>query len=359
MCDLAITFRVAWGVGTRGWVLAAALMGLAVAGLPRLSVAQGDPPQEIVFLQEWGQRGSNPGEFDFPIAIAVNAADELFVTDHLNNRIQRFNTRGELLGCFDVLPNPGGICLDPAGNIYLTHFVASGQSKDKSGNRLSVYSADGRLLRQWGQSGSGDGQFDCPGGMALAADGRIYVADQTNHRIQVFDQTGKFLLKWGEHGNGPGQFGGKVAGNSRVGGPQFVAVDAAGNVWTTEGANCRIQKFTAEGRHLLAWGTSDDQPGGFGGGFTGFKGRKPGGIVGPIALCFDKDERLWASDVSGRVQQFTQDGQYLRGLVEPQGSGPGQFYAPHGIAFDGQGCLYVVDAFNHRIQRFRVAHTRQ
>ena len=57
--------------------------------------------------------------------------------------------------------------------------------------------------------------------------------------------------------------------------------------------------------------------------------------------------------VNGRVQQFTKSGQYLRGFGG-QGTQPGQFYAPHGLAFDRRGHLYVVDAFNHRVQKFAV-----
>lgn len=59
------------------------------------------------------------------------------------------------------------------------------------------------------------------------------------------------------------------------------------------------------------------------------------------------------SAVSGRIQQFTKDGKYLRGFGE-QGTKPGQFYGPHGIALDRHGNLYVVDAYNHRIQKFAV-----
>lgn len=167
------------------------------------------------------------------------------------------------------------------------------------------------MLGRWGQKGTGEGEFDCPGGIAIGSDGSVFVADQTNHRVQVFDRSGKFLRQWGVYGNDPGQFGGKANRNSRVGGPQFLVVDADGNVWTTEGANCRVQKFTPDGKTLLAWGTSDDAPGGFGGGFTGLVDRKSI-MRGPIALCFDKERRLWISAVSGRVQQFEQDGSFVR-----------------------------------------------
>jgi NHL repeat len=40
------------------------------------------------FLMMWGQRGTEPGHFHFPIGIAVNRADEVLVTDHYNNRVQ-------------------------------------------------------------------------------------------------------------------------------------------------------------------------------------------------------------------------------------------------------------------------------
>jgi DNA-binding beta-propeller fold protein YncE len=74
---------------------------------------------------------------------------------------------------------------------------------------------------------------------------------------------------------------------------------------------------------------------------------------GPIALCCDREDRLWISAAGGRVQLFTSDGQYLRGFGE-QGKEPGQFLAPHGVAVDSLGDLYVVDAYNHRVQKFDV-----
>jgi hypothetical protein len=63
---------------------------------------------------------------------------------------------------------------------------------------------------------------------------------------------------------------------------------------------------------------------------------------------------VWVSAVSGRVQQFTQDGKYLGGLGGGPGRGPGQFRAPHGLAAAGGGHLFVVDSYNHRVQKFAV-----
>lgn len=327
---------------------------LAAHALIHPPIINAAEPAPIRFLKTWGQQGDQPGEFHFPIDIVINAQDKIFVTDHLNDRIQKFDRTGKLLAQFPVLPNPGGLAFDKQGNLMLSHIVASGSSKHKIGDRISIYSPQGKLIRQWGKPGKGPGEFNCPGGIAVADNGRIYVADQTNHRVQVFDPTGQFLFEWGKHGSQPGEFGGKANPNSRVGGPQFLAFDSEGNLWTTEGANCRVQQFTAEGKLLQHWGTDADAPGGLGGYFSGFGGQPVKSLTGPIAVCIDQKDRLWVSAVSGRVQQFSSAGKYLRGCGEKQGTAAGEFYAPHGMAFDSQGNLYVVDAYNHRIQKFAV-----
>src|SRR5436309_1949925 len=58
------------------------------------------------------------------------------------------------------------------------------------------FSAEGRLLRSWGEPGAGPGQFNLPHGIAVLADGRVLVADRENDRIQLFDPEGKYLDQW-------------------------------------------------------------------------------------------------------------------------------------------------------------------
>ena len=120
-------------------------------------VAADEKPQTATFLKTWGQQGDQPGEFHFPIDLAINASDEIFVTDHLNDRVQKFDRTGNLLAQFPVLPNPGGLALDKQGNLVLAHIVASGSSRHKSGDRISIYSPQGKLIRQWGKPGKGPG----------------------------------------------------------------------------------------------------------------------------------------------------------------------------------------------------------
>lgn len=314
-----------------------------------MALADDATPVTAKFVTTWGKEGAAPGDFHIPIGIAINAADEIFITDHYNNRVQKFDADGKLLAHFEVLPNPGGIALE-GDRLYLGHFPVSRMTKDKAPDRVSVYSQKGEFIREWGTTGKGDGQFDFPGGIAISKTGEVYVADQTNRRVQVFDREGKFLRKWGEYGVQPGQFGGNTNPKSRVGGPNFIAIDSEGNVFTTEASMGRVQKQTPDGKPLLAWGTLEDKPGAFGGMFTAFKA----GLVGPIGICFDHQKRLWITAVSGRVQCFTREGMHLGGFGNTQGTAPEQFYAPHGIAINSKGALFVVDTYNHRVQKFEI-----
>src|SRR5205823_10769539 len=102
------------------------------------------------------------------------------------------------------------------------------------------------FLTKWGTTGSGDGQFNGPIGVAADPAGNVYVADTNNNRIEKFTSSGAFLTKWGTLGSGDGQF--------RQ--PFGVAVDAAGNVYVTDRLNNRIQKFTSAGDLLTNWRTT-------------------------------------------------------------------------------------------------------
>ena len=307
------------------------LLGRAVGALGTEGVT-------LRFLQAWGKKGKEPGELDAPIGLAINAKDEILVSEFRNNRVQRFSTEGRALGRFAVLPMPGGIAVDREGRVYVAPLMS---------HKVCVYSPAGRLLREWGKHGKGDGEFDQPGGIAVAPDGTVYVADQVNRRVQRFSAEGKFLLNWGEYGTRPGQFDGKDKLPNRTGGPNFVAVDRYGYVYTTEAAPGRIQKFTPDGKPVSWFGDNGTGPGGFGG--------RPKNLPGPIAICVEAGGRIWVSSTNHRVQVFSPEGKFLGGAVaiEP-GDGPGRFHTPHGLVFDSRGQLYVADSQNHRIQKFAV-----
>src|SRR5215204_1423973 len=98
--------------------------------------------------------------------------------------------------------------------------------------RPGVRGGQYHFAAKWGTLGSGDGQFNHPGGVETDAAGRllglpavVYVADSYNNRIQKFTANGSLITKWGTAGSGEGQF-------SR---PWDVATDLAGNVYVADG----------------------------------------------------------------------------------------------------------------------------
>jgi DNA-binding beta-propeller fold protein YncE len=182
---------------------------------------------------------------------------------------------------------------------------------------------------QWGDQGAGSGEFDTPSGIAVDANGNVFVADRNNNRIQKFTSNGGFITAWGGLGSGPGQFSS----------PRDVALDASGNVYVADAENDRIQKFTNNGSFILQWGTT---------------GTAPGQFRAPRGLTVDRSGRVYVVEdgfPQKRVQKFTSSGSYLASWGS-LGTGDGEFASPRGIAIDSDGYVYVSDTLNHRIEKF-------
>jgi tripartite motif-containing protein 71 len=128
---------------------------------------------------------------------------------------------------------PCGVAVDSSGNVFVSDII---------NDRIQKFTNNGTFIRKWGTVGSGNGQLDNPRG--LDSSGNVYVADVSNHRIQEFTNPSKFIRKWGSQGSGNGQFQG----------PTDVAVDGSGNVFVSDAFNFRIQKFTDSGKFIREWG---------------------------------------------------------------------------------------------------------
>lgn len=289
-------------------------------------------------VKTWGSNGHGDGEFDIPIAVAVNHQDEILVTDfrqtnaEAKSRVQRFDQEGKFLGSFATDPMPGGLALDKDGLLYISHMMQ---------HKVAVYDPAGKLVREFGKLGAGPGEFDQPGGIAVAKDGSLYVADQVNRRVQQLSPAGEPIHAWGKLGVATGEFGGNSSARGRGGGPHFLAFNSAGDLYTTEASVGRVQKFKGDGTFLLAWGDNEVAPGHFGGHSY---------MPGPLAIAVDYRDQVWVTSTNHYLHQFTSEGKFV-GRMGGEGIEPGQFNLPHGLAFDRQHHLYVADARNSRIQK--------
>ena len=209
------------------------------------------------FLTTWGSQGSNDGQFvlrrgaGHPGAIAVDPQGAVLVLDD-TGRLQRFDANGTFLGKrtygigtgdaqFDF---PQGMALDREGNLYVT---------DAMNNRVQKFDPGGTFVTTWGRKGSGQGEFDFPDHVALNPAGNVYITDGFNNRVQKFDGNGTFLGMWGTTGTGEGQF-------ERILG---IAIDQRGNVYVSDNQPGRIEKFDPNGRFLGQWGSTGSGNGQF------------------------------------------------------------------------------------------------
>lgn len=175
--------------------------------------------------------------------------DEILVLDRDGQVVRRWGEHGTGPGQFDFGRNAGtdpigGVAVDSDGFVYVA---------DTVNDRVQKFTSRGRFLLQWGSYGQGDGQFLEPIDVEVGPDGSVYVVDDVRDDIQKFDSDGNFLRKFGEHGSDPGQL--KFTGS--------IAVDPAGIVYVADFDNDRVQAFDTEGGVLWTLGDRGSDPGEF------------------------------------------------------------------------------------------------
>lgn len=126
-----------------------------------------------------------------PEGVLVLKDGRVAVADTHYHRVVFFDRKGKLLkmwGSFGREPGqfiyPVGIAQDDTQNLYVCEYGDN--------DRVQKFTADGKFLLQFGSFGTGPGQFQRPSGLVWH-DGRVFVADAINNRIQVFSDSGDFL----------------------------------------------------------------------------------------------------------------------------------------------------------------------
>jgi DNA-binding beta-propeller fold protein YncE len=288
--------QVGWEQMPAGWSFVE-VAGVATDSADRVYVFnRGEHPvivfdREGRFLTSWGE-----GTFQRPHGIAIGPDDGVYCTDDLGHAVHKFTTEGKLLFSLGTPGKPsetGAVGFDyrtirqggPPFNLPTNVAFAPDGSlfiSDGYGNaRVHHFSADGKLLASWGAPGEGPGQFNVPHGIAVDRQSRVYVADRENSRVQVFTRDGELLGIWTD-----------------VARPMQVFVGPEGQVFVAE-VGWRAGRFP--------WQTPP-----------------PGEVPAARVSIFDSDGRL-----------------LVRWGGEGDPCAPGEFFAPHDLAIDSRGDLYV------------------
>jgi sugar lactone lactonase YvrE len=253
----------------------------------------GDHP--IIVLESDGTfvRSFGEGTITMAHAIAMGVDGLLYCVDTGGHLVRVFTPQGELVRTIagPVSPSDTGYTTDfrtilrGAGPFNApTKMVSAGNgdlyASDGYGNaRIHHFNPTGELRTSWGEPGDKPGAFNIPHSVLVLPDERVLVCDRENNRIQIFDLDGRYLDEWTDFAR-----------------PDDVCVDHEGTVYVAElGERAALFPFMPP-----PWGQ-------------------------------DRPARISVLDLEGNV--LTRWGDDPAGAIE--------FVAPHGIAVDARGSVYV------------------
>jgi sugar lactone lactonase YvrE len=281
------------------------------------------------FNFEFGEEGFGNGQLKQPnLGIATDSEGNIWVADTENNRVEKFNSKGEYLLQFGKegtgngeFKAPKGLAIGPSGNIWVV---------DSGNNRVQKFNSKGEYLLKFGEEGSGEMQFNSPAGITFSGTNG-FVVDSGNNRVQKFNlnSTPKFLAQFGKEGTG----------NGELKSPTGVLVEAS-HIWVTDTGNNRVQKFNAVSFNYASQ---------FGG-----KGSGDGQFNSPTGITSDFQGRIWVVDSgNSRAEKFNHEGEYQDQFGE-SGTGAGQFGSPTGIATASPQQVLILDTGNNRVESWAV-----
>ena len=241
------------------------------------------------------------GMFIWPHGIDIDGEGNVYVTDAVSDanipdgdtrghQVVKFSPAGEVLMVLGTpgeqgsgenhFTSPADVVVGDDGDIFVAdgHYVPGN-------NRVVKFDRDGNFIKAWGRTGYAPGEFRVLHTIAIDQRGRVFVGDRSNNRVQIFDQDGNFISQWTQFGRpsgiffdrhdriyvadsesdieqNPGWEMGIRIGDAHLGwvhefvlfapgdprvvlgnGAEFVAVDAAGNMYGGEPIPRNLQKY--------------------------------------------------------------------------------------------------------------------
>ncbi|PZF72194.1 NHL domain-containing protein [Taibaiella soli] len=302
-----------------------------------------------------------------PLDVKVDAHDNLYISDAVNNRIRKVDASGTIttlvgtgLPIFSgdggpatlaTINNPSCIAIDTAGNLYINDrmnlrtrkVTAAGIISTIAGNGLDGFSGDG--------GAAPSAQISATEGIAVTPSGNIYIGDGTRIRkvntLNVISTVaGNGFSSWSGDGG--------LALKAQLGEPEGVCFDTSGNMYIADAGNNRIRKVTPSGVISHIAGIS---------GGTWMLDSIPANIFmlnHPTAVTADVYGNIYIADaLSDRILKIDTNGIMIKiaGTGSSGYSGDGgpatlaQIYFPRDLKVDRARTVYFSDYWNHRIRK--------
>ena len=315
-------------------------------------------------------------QFNVPSGIARAADGRLFIVDTNNNRIRVISADGATVSTYAGdgvdgfadgststarFGSPRGIAVAADGRLFVA---------DELNHRIRVISADGATVSTYAGDGVdnfADGstttaRFSSPLGVAVAADGRLFVADTGNHRIRVISADGATVSTYAGSSFG---FANGSTSTARFDTPQGVAVAADGRVFVVDTFNHRIRVISADGATVSTYAGSGNT-GFLGGGFADGASTTTARFDSPINLVVASDGRVFVTDTGNRrIRVISADGASvstyagngavaLTNFQESQTALDIALGDPQSMTLAPDGSLFFPDSNSHRIRVIEV-----
>ena len=276
------------------------------------------------FVENWAKLPSGMTFKECP-GVAIDSQDNVFILTRGEEPIIVLDRDGNFVRSF----GKGHFSADRTHGLYIAH-DDSLLCSDDGIHTIQKFSPEGEKLMEIGERDnpaprwSGE-PFNRPTSAAIhPANGDIYVSDgYGNSRIHVYTGAGEYKFSWGSPGIDAGQF-------IR---PHNIAIDSNANVYVVDREAHRIQIFDTQGTFITMWSNI----------------HRPDSMVlwGEHIYVGELNGMGGVDDAPGlghRVSIFDLKGNLVSQFGDKnEGEGPGQFIAPHGIAVDSQGSIYVAE----------------
>ena len=328
-----------------------------------------------------GDGTNSTARFYRPSGLAIDGAGTIYVADLLNHTIRRIapvgtnwvvstvaglaGTLGAADGTNDQarFDHPSGVALDSANNLFVTDNYSHTIRKITPVGTNWVVSTVAGLAWAYGSDDgtNSDARFRDPQAIALDGSGRLYVTDRLNCTIRGLSPAGTNWVVSTLAGTPIINYGGFKDGRNDAAEfnlPYGIARHSGGNLYVADFGNNAIRKISPDGAD---WVTTTVA------GFSGNTGSDDGAarqarFNSPNGIAVDASETLYVADqYNSTIRKVAPDGNSwvvstVGGVALAPGTNDGvgviaRFSRPWGIALDGAGNLYVADSGSHAIRR--------